>query len=118
MTRNEYLDQIERKKIDDSKVKKIESIYKSELSELLKKIVSNSAETEFLDDGIRILSFDEIVDAEKDLHVNFKDLGILPIADCGENDFIVYHFAKDTWSKFNILDEICFKEKNELKELL
>ncbi len=118
MTKQEYLEQISEKKADTAKVKKMEDIYGAALPGLVRKIVSNNDETIFFDDGVRILSFDEIVDAESDLHVDFKAKGIIPIADCGENDFIVYHLNDSIWSKFNIIDETIFKKKNELSDLL
>ena len=38
--------------------------------------------------------------------------------DCGENDFIVYHFKENYWSKFNIIDEVEFGKKETLREVL
>lgn len=118
MNKEEYLDYIKTQKIDSSKVSKIQRLYNAILPEILKKIISASKETVFFDDGSRILSFDEIMDAEADLHVEFKSKGIIPFADCGENDFIVYHFNDNIWSKFNIIDESVFKKKDSLKDLL
>ena len=43
---------------------------------------------------------------------------MIPLADCGENDFIVYHFTDGSWSKFNIIDETEFKKRNALDEIL
>ena len=65
-----------------------------------------------------ILSYAEIVDAEKQLHVAFKDKGMIPLIDCGENDFIVYHFEKEIWSKFNIVDETVFAKRNSVEDIL
>ncbi len=118
MTNKEYLKQISQKEVDSDKVKRVASIYGNDMPEMLQKIISNSEETIFLDDGIRILSFGEIVDAENDLHVEFSAKGMIPMADCGDNDFIVYHRDEKIWSKFNIIDETVFKKKNELDELL
>ncbi len=58
------------------------------------------------------------MDAEKDLHVAFKSKGIIPFADCGENDFVVYESNKGKWAKFNIIDETMFKEKADIRELI
>lgn len=118
MTAKEYLGSLESLKLEKEKVDRIESLYADNLPEIIQKIVSNSREAVFFDDDSRVLSYDEIVDAEKDLHVSFKDKGILPLVDCGDNDFIVYHFADKTWSKFNITDETIFRKKNSLEELL
>lgn len=118
MTGEAYLNGIPEMKTDVNKVKKIQEVYETVLPDTIQKILSNNDEPVFLDSGIRILSFDEIVAAEEELHTDFKTRGILPLADCGENDFIVYHFKEQVWSKFNINDEIIFKRRKELKELL
>lgn len=118
MTRSEYINALARLKIDSSKVSKLEKDYEASFPNTVKKIISNADDTIFFDDEYRVLSFDEVEDAEKDLHVDFKSKGIIPLLDCGENDFIVYHFKDDFWSKFNIIDETVFKKKKSLDELL
>lgn len=118
MTKKEYVDWLLAKKIDEMKVGKIQDIYGTELPDVVKKIISNNDESIFFDDDYRILSYQEVIDAKMDLHVDFKDKGIIPLVDCGENDFIVYHFNDGIWSKFNIVDETVFKKKNTIEELL
>lgn len=118
MEKKDYLAESIDYKIDKKKIDAIQKLYKAELPDILKKIISRANETVFFNDGSRILSFDEIMDAKKDLHVDFKSKGIIPFADCGENDFIVYHFNDEFWSKFNIIDESVFKKKNTIEELL
>lgn len=118
MTGKEYLNSLAGVKLDKGKTDKVASIYSDDLPEILLKIVSSAQEPIFLDDDSRVLSYDEIVDAEKDLHVSFKEKGMIPLVDCGENDFIVYHFKNRIWAKFNIIDETVFKKKNSLEELL
>lgn len=87
------------------------------MPEIVKKIISSVDDTIFLEEDWRILSLSEIEDAEKDLHIEFGEKGILPLVDCGENDFIVYHFQDEIWSKFNIVDEVIFQKKNTIEEL-
>lgn len=118
MTKKEYLENIFNATIDNSKVDKIESVYGKNLPDLLKKIISNCEEAVFFDDNVRVLSYMEIIDAESDLHVQFSTKGLIPIVDCGENDFIVYHINDNIWSKFNIVDETVFKKKESLEDLL
>lgn len=117
MTRKEYLQEISKCKINSDKVGEVERIYGKELPDVIKQMISYSDNSIFFDDGWRTLAFSEIKDAEQDLHVEFVKLGIIPVADCGENDFIVYHFVDVIWSKFNIIDECTFKKKSSLKEL-
>ena len=70
----------------------------------------------FFDDDWRTLSVNEILDASKDLHVDFEKQLLLPIVDVGDNDFIVYHAEDGTWSKFNIIEGCHFKVKKSFYE--
>lgn len=117
MTVKEFMEQFSHFKIDEKKVRKIEKVYGATLTEEIQKIISNCSETVFLDE-YRVLSFKEIVDAQDDLHVDFKGMNIIPVVDCGDNDFIVYHSNSDEWSKFNIIDNCVFKRKPSIKDLL
>ena len=118
MTGTEYLNSIMSITPDDAIISRIDSLYSHNLPDIIYKIISNGNESIFLDDDIRMLSYEEIKDATHDLHVDFKAKGLIPIADCGENNFIVYSFIEKTWSKFNIVDEVLFKKKNNIDELL
>lgn len=113
-----YLEQLNEVAIDSEKVEKIQKIYKTKLPTIMEEIISRAAETVFLNNDCRMLSVEEIEDAEEDLHVDFKEKCIIPVADCGENDFVVYHFRDDYWSKFNIIEEIEFDKSDDLKDIL
>lgn len=118
MTKKEYLQKLSKVKVDEEKVLKVNAIYHTELPEILQKIISDNDETIFFDDAGRVISLEEMVEAEQDLHIDFKGKGIIPLIDCGENDFIVYHFRAKLWSKFNIIDETVFQKRESLEELL
>lgn len=118
MTTDEFIRYISSKNIDDDKVDQIKEVYGTDLSELVKSIISSSDENIFLDTGVRLLSYQEILSAEKELGVEFKSKGIIPLFDCNDNDFIVYHYNDDTWSKFNIVDETIFKKADNLTDLI
>ena len=117
MTITEYLDNLDSLNIDNSKVNIIEEIYSTSLPEDIQRIISNCNKTQFISD-YRLLSFDEIVNAEEDLEVEFTELNLIPVFDCGDNDFAVYHIDTKKWSLFNIIDYTPFKVKESLKELL
>ncbi len=117
MTVKEYLSQLPSFEIDDKKVSKIEKIYGMTLPETVRKIVSKCDKPLFVDD-YRVLSFAEIKDANDDLEVNFVEECIIPLIDCGDNDFIVYNFKTKKWSLFNIIDNCSFKAKSKLEELM
>lgn len=118
MTKNEYLIEITNCNIDEAKVTTMERKYHNELPDIVKKIISFSNETIIFDDEWRSLSFIEIYNAKEDLHVDFITEKIIPLIDCGENDFIIYNFKKNNWSKFNIIDDCFFKQKITLEELI
>ena len=99
-------------------IAKIERIYKTSLPNEIKKLIASNNEPVFLNNGSRILSLSEIIDAEKDLQVNFTSLGLIPIADCGENDFVVYIIAEKTYAKFNINSETLFKKESNIFKLI
>ena len=118
MTRKEYIVAIGKCNIASDAIPKIESVYGCSLAASIKRMLSYSEESVFFDDDFRTLSAAEILDAEKDLHVDFSSLQLIPVIDCGENDFIVYHAAEGNWSKFNIIEECVFKKRATLDELL
>lgn len=118
MKKKEYLDWLANKNVDKKRVKKIQEVYRLILPVIIQKIISNNDESIFFDDEYRILSFREIVDANYDLHVDFKGKGLIPLVDCGENDFIVYLSNEEIWAKFNIVDETIFRRKNTIEEML
>lgn len=119
MTGIEYLSTInELEKIDAGMAEAIQKKYGHELPEIIKRIISFSKETVFLENDTRILSASEIIQAEEELHVKFSALQLIPLVDCGDNNFIVYHFSDGSWSKFNLNDESIFKQHKSLEELL
>ena len=118
MTKQEYLESLDAVQVDKAKVDQLEEQYGCSFPEVVAKVISSAPETIFFDDEGRILSFDEMTDAEKDLHIAFSKLGLLPLADCGENDFIVYHVQDGVYSFFNIVDECAFRKRDSLEEIL
>lgn len=117
MNKQEYLQTLDNIEIDINMVSTVEKIYEGQISDIAKRIISNSKSTIFIDET-RLLSYNEILDAEEDLGVNFIQKQLLPLFDCGDNDFIVYHISNGKWSLFNIIDECVFKNASSFEELL
>ena len=104
-----FIKNINSSNISGEKILKIESVYRSKIkNDFVKKLISAVKNTVFLDNGCRILSFGEILQADTDLKVSFKKKNLLPLADCSDNNFIVYDLDKETFSKFNIVDETVY----------
>lgn len=117
MTKKEYLTKLNARPVNESLVSQLEMKYNCVFPEIFAKIISNSTESVFFDDGSRILSVTEIMNADDDLHIPFTNLGIVPFVDCGENDFIVFHVKDGVYSIFNIVEECFFRRKENLTEL-
>lgn len=118
LSKEQFLSSLASTKIDNVRVNKLSTIYDSSIPKQIQKIISANNGPVFLNNGIRILSFNEIMDAEKDLQTDFVNKRMIPIADCGENDFVVYNLTNKTYSKFNINDKSEFKKSSNLKQVL
>lgn len=119
ITTKEFLSKIKTVKINESKIRQIEKIYGS-IPKEVQKIISSSSRTIFFSnkDGYRTLSISEIIDAEKDMQINFVKEKMIPIIDCSDNDFIVFHTDTKTWSKYNVDDDRIYKETHKFEDLL
>ena len=80
----EYLDSIETVNVDSELISSIEREYDAELTEYVKKIISFDANGYFFGECKRLLSANEILTADEELHVNFKELKMIPIFDIGD----------------------------------
>jgi len=115
----EYLDEIQSHPVKEENVKAIESRYGFSLPDMVRHIVSEEDVFFSDEEEIRVLPFDEILNAEEELHADFEGEGIIPLADCYENDFIVYNDREKNWSMYNIVDQdMFFMESSSLSELL
>lgn len=118
MTREDFFNAVTAAPVDEAKIAQIAARYDSEIRGLARNILSFADQTVFLDNEWRLLSLAEIADAAEDLHVDFAALSLLPLFDCGENNFVTYHLADDTWSYCNITDGSVFKQRGSLQELM
>ncbi|MCK5849900.1 MAG: SMI1/KNR4 family protein [Kiritimatiellae bacterium] len=67
----------------------------------------------------RLLSLSEMLTASIDLRTDFVGNGLIPIADCKENNFICYDFASSKqYLRFNIVDEMSFDTRAQLADFL
>jgi|GEM_PF-933232 len=68
--------------------------------------------------AMRYIGQAEIANAEAYLHVPFKSVGLLPLFDLHENDFVCYRLADGRYAAFNIIDLSEFASAAGLPELL
>ena len=104
--------------IDKEKVDKVQALYEDQFPEFVQRFISFVGTTIFLDNDYRLLSYEEILNAEKELHVDFGNKQILPLIDCGENDFISYGTHEDIWFTYNIVEDVKFRVRDNLEDLL
>ena len=120
MTIDAFIKQIPQVKINKDLVNNIESVYNIKLPDELAKIVSFNIDGMFFEGNsfMRLLSNAEIKNATSDLHINFQVASIIPLFDTGDNNFIVFNYNSGEWSKFNINDEIIYKQEKSLLDIL
>jgi hypothetical protein len=116
---NDFLVNVFNEKVINDNVKIIEKRYfpfKISAEELKYLVSSLHNEPIFFEDAnfYRLLALQEILDAENDMNVDFKRIGILPCIDCGDNDFIAYDFSEYCWCKFNISEEFKYSKKQTI----
>ena len=67
----------------------------------------------------RILTPSEILEAEDDLNTDFVNVGLMPVIDCKENNFICYKYRGEmAYVIFNIVDGARFDERSFLGDFL
>lgn len=117
MNKKEFIEVVKSTKINYTNLSGIEQRYGKISCATVCQLLSIQKETLFFDE-FRLLSIDEIINAPEELHVDFDAKKILPLIDCGDNDFIVFHIGTNKWSRFNIVDECIFKERDSLEDVL
>lgn len=118
MTIKEYLDTLETVTINEERVAKLVDIYGEDIPNIVKQIASFDMDDYFLDDEIRILSFEGIVFADEDLNARFKDARLIPLVDLMDGDYAVYNCVTSKWNMCNAYEGILFNEQDSLDKLL
>ena len=118
MDKEQFLQAVSNQRPDAKKVSIIQEIYGLTPTEEIEKLISICDRSVFIEDECRLLAFSEIQNASEELHVDFVEKKILPLFDCFNNDFIVWHTDTKKWSLYNIVEHISFTTKTELHELL
>ena len=105
---------------NNSVLKRIENKFGPVTNDEAKRIISSVQNTDpiFFDDDYfyRLLSLEEILDADADMNVDFESLKIIPLIDLGENDYISFDIKGDTWCKFNIAEEFEYAKKTSIMD--
>ena len=93
--------------------------YRSVVPDAVVSLTASMSEGVFFEGNFcRKMGVGEILDASNFLHVDFPKHGIVPVFDCGDNDFICFRLSDGRWVKFNIVDELVFRNSFDWKELI
>ena len=109
--------------IDEKKVAKVVKAYGWDIPEELQHFISACKREIFVENDsfsadFKVLSLDEIIDAETDLGIDFRALKMIPVIDCYDNQFLVYQMDKRNWGLYSMDDDIIFDENESMEELL
>jgi len=120
MNLKEEIKELDKVKIDDSLISKVEDLYEVKLSDELKRLISLNKEGVFYNDmgTLQGLSADDILDESDNLASECKELDLLPLFDIGDGIYIVYNLNKKCWSKFNVSEDDLFDEAQGLLEYI
>ena len=118
MTKQEYIDSVMQYPANKDRIKEISDLYGTKINGIIAKIVSFADNADFIGEERRAFSYNEILNASKEYDTDFQTLGIIPIIDAYDNELIVYVIAEKVWAKYSLSDEILFKKKNTIEEIL
>lgn len=118
MDKKEYLKSAEKCDVNYKRIKELEKIYENNIDGVLAHLVSFADSVDFFDEERRALTYKEIKNASKDLDVNLKELGLIPIVDAYDNTYVVYSTKDKCWAKFNSIDKTLFKQNKDIADVL
>lgn len=118
MTKQEYIDNVKKYPENSERIRAISDIYGTEITGRIAKIVSFADNADFIGEERRAFTFSEILNAAKEYDIDFKALGIIPIIDAYDNELIVYVISDNIWAKYSMSDDVLFKKRTSLEEIL
>ena len=119
MNVTEFINDINNVSLDSEIDAKIKSVYGASVPDYVLQILSARPQGEFFDsdDVCRIMSVDEILNASKELEVDFVAAEKIPVFDVGDNCFVCYDLKANVWLKYNIVDMTSYGRKATLNEM-
>jgi len=116
MKLRDTLEKLDNVEIDKAIIGKIETLYKTKLSNELAKIISLNKDGVSYDEKpvFNGLSSNAILNAYNDLYIDFVSLNLLPLFDIGDNEYIVYNLKKGCYALYDISDDTEYSEESDL----
>ena len=118
MSKQEFVKEAMSSEINNDRVEDITKIYDTDLSDELKHFISYADTIDFFDDERRALSYDEIKNPQKQIGVDFTKMRLIPVVDAYDNTYIAYSVEKKKWVKYNTIDNMEFKERDSIQEII
>lgn len=118
MNIQEYLNQTLNSKSNNDNIRLVNQLWKCSLNNEISVVISHLDKEIFIKESgfIKILSFQEVMDSSDDMNVDFTDIGIIPVIDTGDNDYIAYSIRENIWCKFNIADEFEYDRQKSIRD--
>ena len=111
MTVSEYISALTNVKISDADGHDLKKKYGRDIPKIILQIASYDEKAVFL-------SYKEILNFKKDMKLDGSSSNMVPIADKGENDFVVYDMKSKKWMIFNVNDSTVFRKAGTFVTLL
>ena len=118
MTIKEYFEELEKAEINKDRVDKLKQIYGCDIPEIVQRIASYDMDDYFIDEEIRVLSFNGIIFIDEDLDTRFQDARLIPLMDLMDGDYAVYNCVTSKWNMCNAYEGVLFNEQDSLENLL
>lgn len=114
---NDVITCIEKNKVDLDYISEVEKYFDCKLPDEVLRIITLGKEPVFYDE-CRIVTVKEMVSSNNIMGVDFKEKGIIPLIDVMDNDFIVYSINEKLYYIYNIVEDVFFDKKTDIKEYL
>ena len=118
MNKSEFISSISKVKVNKDRVETISKVYNADLSDTVAKMVSFADQVDFFDEERRALSYAEIFNPKKNIGIDFPELKLIPLIDAYDCTYIVYSIKDKKWAKYNTVDNILFKKKASIEEVI
>lgn len=118
MNKKEYLSAVNSATIMQDRIEAISKIYGVEINNTVAGVISLADQIDFFDEERRALSYAEIFNPVRNLKIDFVKLQAIPLIDAYDNTYIVYMIQDEKWGKFNSIDNVFFKRRSTLAEVL
>jgi len=114
----DFIQQLDQIQVDEFAVQALNEHFQCQLPQEAQKVVSFQTEGFFFDDsiGYHLLSLKQILQASRELQVDFQFIRLMPVMDISSNDFICFDYSLNTWCVYNIVDETRFLPAQHIGE--